>query len=148
MVTKVGLQTDFADALRDLTELDYDAIEAYDVAINRVDNIEYKTKLTEFRDDHRRHVEENSALLASHGEEAPAGPSGKQWLTKGKVVLADMIGDTTILVAMRSNEIDTNTAYERLNAHEGRWEDSLEFLSRGLSDERRHKAWLESIIGS
>ena len=37
----------------------------------------------------------------------------KALLTKGKVVIAGLMGDEAILQAMRTNEADTNTAYER-----------------------------------
>jgi len=148
MVTKVGTQSDFAAALKDLLELDYDAIEAYEAAINRLEDAEYKSKLTGFKEDHQRHTREITALLQAHGEEAPTGPSSKQWLTKGKVVLAQIVGDGGILAAMQTNEVDTNTAYQRMNEHEHKWLDATDLLSRGLKDEKRHKAWLESIIQS
>ncbi len=145
MTTLVGTQEHFKDALYELCELDYDAIEAYEAAINRVDNAEYRSKLTEFKNDHQRHVQEITALLESHQEKAPDGPSLKQLLTQGKVVLANMLGDEAILKAMISNEVDTNTAYERINSHKYIWPDSVEILSRGWADERRHKQWLESV---
>ncbi|MBS0184905.1 MAG: DUF2383 domain-containing protein [Proteobacteria bacterium] len=63
MATLVGTQTKFSDALKSLLELDYDAIEAYKAAIERLENQTYKDKLTEFQEDHERHVEELSALL-------------------------------------------------------------------------------------
>ncbi len=149
MVTKVGMQSDFADALKDLVELDFDAVEAYEAAINRLDNIEYKSKLREFKKDHERHITELSDVLKSHNETAPTGPSmGKQWLTKGKVVLGEIVGDNGILAAMITNEIDTNTAYERMNEREDKWLEAVYALQRGLDDEKRHKAWLESVIKS
>ena len=37
----------------------------------------------------------------------------KAILTQGKVVLADMFGDSAILKAMKTNEDDTVTAYDR-----------------------------------
>jgi rubrerythrin len=145
MVTKVGMQSNFADALKDLLELDYDAVEAYDAAIKRLENDNYKQKMTEFSADHKRHIEEISVLLESHDVDFESGPSAKQWLTKGKVVLADMMGDSTILKAMLSNEEDTNTAYERINNHKEVWDDAQEILKRGLADERKHKEWLSRI---
>ncbi|KJV81801.1 hypothetical protein RHORCCE3_0998 [Rickettsia hoogstraalii str. RCCE3] len=36
MTTLVGIQNNFADAIKELIELDYDAIEAYKTAINRI----------------------------------------------------------------------------------------------------------------
>lgn len=146
MTTLVGTQKDFADALKELCELDYDAIEAYKTAIKRLDNPLYISKLTEFMGDHERHTDEISQLLAKHSVKIPEGPSMKKFLTQGKVVLADLMGDDTILKAMQSNEVDTNTAYERLNKHEGKWTDSVQILERGLADERRHKAWIDAQL--
>ena len=140
----VGMQGDFSSALKDLIELDYDAVEAYEAAINRLDNEDYKKALTEFKQDHERHISELSDLLREHGETPPKGASiGKQWLTKGKVLLGNIIGDDAILAAMKSNEIDTNTAYERMSIHDKIWDNAKDIIKAGLEDERRHKDWLE-----
>lgn len=146
MVTRVGLQENFSDSLIELIELDYDAIEAYESAINRLDNHFYKSKLEDFKQDHDRHVQELSNLLQKHGYEPPSGPSGKQWLTKGKVVLANLVGDKMILKAMKSNELDTNIAYETMNDRDDMWSDAKGLIARALKDEHRHKAWLEATI--
>lgn len=144
MATLVGTQGNFERALKELVELDYDAVEAYEAAISRLENEEYKKTLRGFKDDHQRHIEEVSALLKKHDTEPPTGPDmSKQWLAKGKVVLANLVGNHAILTAMRSNEDDTNTAYERMNAHVEKWEDVGDILRRGLEDEKRHKAWFE-----
>ena len=147
MVTMVGMQGDFSSAVKDLIELEYDTVEAYEAALNRLDNESYKKKLQEFLGDHRRHIQEFSNLLRTHEEEAPTGPSvGKQWITKGKVVLASMVGDKTILSAMSSNEIDTNTAYERIQEFKDIWDDAHDLIDRAFEDEKRHKAWLDAEI--
>lgn len=149
MVTMVGMQGSFLNAIKDLIELEYDTVEAYEAALNRIESDEYKDKLQEFLNDHRRHIKELSDLLGSHGEDAPTGPSmGKQWLTKGKVVLGGMVGDKTILSAMSSNEIDTNKAYERIVSFSDKWDDAKEIIDRAYSDEKRHKAWLDNEIKS
>ncbi|MFY9589586.1 DUF892 family protein [Rickettsia endosymbiont of Halotydeus destructor] len=143
MTTLVGTQKNFVTALKELIELDYDAIEAYEAAINRIKNEEYKNRLQKFKEDHERHVKELNNLLVIHKEEVVKGPSVKQWLTKGKVVLANLVGDEAILHAMLTNEEDTNMAYERLNNHPEKWQDAAEILKQGLSDERTHKRWIE-----
>ena len=150
MVTAVGLQSDFANALQELVELDYDAVEAYNKAIDRIENEEHKAKLIEFKEDHQRHIEEISNVLRKHGKEVPKGPSTvKQWLTKGKVILGNITGDSGILSAMRSNEIDTNYAYDRMIDRDDIWEDEIkEILKKGQEDEKRHKAWLDSVLSS
>ncbi|MFN7365398.1 MAG: DUF892 family protein [Alphaproteobacteria bacterium] len=147
MVTFVGMREDFGEELSNLLELEYDALEAYEAAVNRLSDKEYKDKLSLFMQDHQRHIEEISKLLESRGLNAATGPSiGKQWVTKGKVVLANLVGDLTILRAMHSNEIDTNTAYERMYSHDHHWPEAKDMLRRALSDEKRHKEWLNQII--
>lgn len=147
MVTLVGIQTSFEDALKDLIELDYDAVEAYEAAINRLDSQEFKEKLNIFKADHEWHIQELTSVLKKRNISAPFGPSiGKQWLTKGKVVLANLIGDKTILRAMISNEIDTNTAYERISLREDVWQEAKDIIRKGLEDEKRHKKWLENTV--
>lgn len=69
-------------------------------------------------------------------------------LTRGKVMMADLMGDTAILQAMRSNEEDTNTAYERaVKADEGT-PAAATALRAGLEDERRHRAWIEQALSA
>ena len=146
MVTLVGTQADALDAFKELLELEDAAIEAYEAAINRLDNASYKTKMKEFRSDHERHREEITALLKENEVDLPTMPSPKEWLAQGKVVLANLMGDDAILRAMKSNEIDTNTAYERMNERDDLTPDMQKIAERGLADERRHKRWIDETL--
>ena len=47
---------------------------------------------------------------------------------------------------MKTNEADTNTAYERATRHEGLTPEIVTALERNLGDERRHKAWIEARL--
>lgn len=147
MVTFVGTQKNFADALKELIELEYAAVDSYGAAIERLENTSYQEKLKEFKKDHERHVEEVSALLRENNHEVPQkGDTAKQILTIGKVLLANLVGDKAILQAMKSNEGDTNTAYERMAGHEGKWAEAADILDKALRDEKRHKAWLKNTL--
>jgi len=53
MVTNVGNQTKFIDAIKELIELDYDAVDTYKLAIEKLKNLEYKDKFYEFKGDQR-----------------------------------------------------------------------------------------------
>jgi len=143
MVTQVGLQGQFSDAIKKLLELEYETLESYDVAINKIMKKSYKEKLLKFADDHMRHIQEISIVLDAHGEDMPSGPGAKQWLTKGKVALASLIGDGAILSALNSNEHDANTAYERITARKDIWDDARSIIHRGLDDQKKHQVWLE-----
>lgn len=146
MVTLVGTHGSFPEILQDLIELEYDALEAYNTAIDRISEKAYKDKLEEFREDHKNHIKELTDIIGQYGVDVPEGPSMKQWLTSGKVILANLVGDLAILRAMNSNEKDTNTAYERVNGLKDKAAGAVDFLKRAYNDEKRHKAWLESII--
>lgn len=143
MTTLVGTQSHFIDALHALIELDYDSIEAYEAAINRIESEEYKTQLQNFKEDHERHVQQLSGLLTIHNDKTVVGPDSKKWLTQGKVILGSLIGDKAILKAMLTNEEDTNLAYSRTINHAAIWEDAKAILNAGYSDEKRHKRWFE-----
>jgi uncharacterized protein (TIGR02284 family) len=146
MVTRVGQQANFIDAIKQLVELDYDAIEAYQTAIEKLENRNYKDKMSEFKQDHERHISELSEFIRRCGNHPPTSADyTKGLLVKGKVVLASMIGDSNILNAMLSNEEDTNTAYERMvgRAHESSDPDIRNILQKGLEDERKHRDWLK-----
>jgi rubrerythrin len=148
MTTFVGTQIKFLDALKELVELDYDAVEAYDAAINRIQNTVYKNQLKNFKEDHQRHIKELNELLTKHGESQVTSPGLKQWITKGKIILADIMGDKAILQAMKTNEEDMNVAYEAVNKHDEIWPDAVNALSRGLEDEKRHKKWIEESLAT
>ena len=148
MVTRVGYQTSFIEAIKELIELDYDAVEAYEAAINRLEHSDYKNKLKTFKEDHQRHIQELSEFLARCGEEAPeASDNTKGLLAQGKVVLSSILGDSNILKAMLSNERDTNEAYERINSRVTKALDPtlVRVLAKGLEDEKKHKEWLKSV---
>jgi uncharacterized protein (TIGR02284 family) len=146
MVTMIGTENELVDLFNHLIELDFDAIAAYDEAITHLKKKEYQDELKRFRQDHYRHTQELAEIVSELGEEPAKKASLKSWLTKGKVVLAELGDDISILKAMLSNEEDTNTAYRK--AFE-RTRESLgfeAFIKRAYEDEKRHKAWIEGIL--
>ncbi len=142
MVTLVGTQTDYVDALTALVELERDALEAYKASINRLTNAAYKSKFESFANDHQRHIQELTDILDKHGVKAPTDPTLKSILTQGKVVIGAMISDEAILMAMVTNEDDTNVAYERINRYKDTSSEEKEILEKALNDEKRHKQWI------
>ena len=144
MATTVGTETDLVKLLADLVQLDHDAISAYKAAIERLEDQSAASKLREFMQDHERHVRDLSDHLRQMGETPPSEGDFKEILTVGKVKIANLMGDDAILRAMKSNEEDTNSAYEsavRNNVVSGH-DDIRALLERNLNDERRHRAWL------
>ena len=142
----IGKETLFVDTLRHLVALDYDAISAYQAAVDRLESSKYRRALREFMTDHWRHIQELTPLVQELGGDAPTHADAKVILTKGKVLIGQIAGDRGILSAMRSNEDDTNLAYENACARIDVPVNIREILQRGLLDERRHKAWIERTL--
>ncbi len=148
MVTTVGTEGNLVDTLNNLIQLDYDAIEAYEAAIDRLDSAEYKARLKQFRDDHARHTRDLGAVVTELGGTPARQGGAKSMLTRGKVMMADLMGDGAILQAMKSNEDDTNTAYERALRNAEDNAAAATKLRAGLEDERRHRAWIEQALSA
>jgi uncharacterized protein (TIGR02284 family) len=146
MATLVGTQKVLSSMLNQLIELDYDTIEAYRAAMDRLASPNDRTQLQWFLADHERHVRELSILVRQLGETPAEQADMKQVLTKGKVVIASLLGDRAVLSAMKSNEDDTNTAYERAVRRNDLPAKMRSVLERNLADERRHRAWFEARI--
>lgn len=146
MPTAVGTESNPVQLLHNLIQLDFDAIVAYDLAADRVQDRTLRRQLQAFGDDHRRHVENLGRILHGLGEPVPEGPDSQVLLTSGQVLVASPFGDRAILLAMALNEDDTNTAYRRAVAHKGMAAEIDAALAEALEDERRHAAWIEGRL--
>lgn len=142
MVTTVGNESTLNALVENLLLLEHDAIAAYDETIARLDNPDWKRQVAEFRGDHDRHVQELARFAGQIGANAPQEGDMKQVLTTGKIKLATLMGDRTILAAMRTNEEDTVTAYERAAMHREAPPEARRIFERAHSDELRHREWM------
>jgi len=143
MATNVGTEKDLTEMVKNLIGLDYDAISAYESAIDRLEDATNKQRLTEFMADHQRHTQNLGEHLQAMGETPPQEGSMKSYLTQGKVIIGGLMGDDAILKAMKTNEDDTNTAYEQALQHTDLPEDLRKTLEENFADERTHRAWIE-----
>jgi rubrerythrin len=148
MVTTRGTETDLFEAVANMIELDLDAAEAYKAAIARLQDPGCKLTLGTFLADHERHVRDLTAFLHRASRVAPTKADFKRFLTQGKVYIGQIVGDRGILMAMRSNEADTNQAYEQACERKDLIEEVREILFRGLADERRHRDWIDQRLAS
>lgn len=148
MATMVGKSMDYITNLKDLLVLEYDAIAAYEATVERLDDTALKQQFVVFTDEHRRHISELTELVTGLNREAATEGDMKAMLTKGKVVLADLFGDKAILMAMKTNEDDTNTAYERALNQQNLPAPVMDVLTRALADERKHRAFIVQTLDS
>jgi uncharacterized protein (TIGR02284 family) len=129
--------------LNSLIALDYDAIEAYEAAIARMNELNDKAQLTRFLGDHQRHVVDLVPLVRELGGEPTTKADFKKILTKGKVLLGGLVGDRAVLEAMKSNE-ETSTKTYRSAIEDHAFPDHMRtVLERNFADEQRHLSWLE-----
>lgn len=147
MPTTVGTEKAAGDLIKNLLILEHDAIAAYDSTIERVESAEYRQQIETFRRDHEDHVQELGRIADSMGIDKPMEGDMKQWLTTGKVALADLAGDNAILKAMKTNEDDTAAAYQQALDNSLTDAELRPVIEKGLADERRHRAWMETARG-
>ena len=148
MVTTVGNETTMGDLVENLLLLEHDAIAAYEQTIARLENASWKQQVSAFKADHDRHVQELTALASRIGARVPQQGDMKQMLTTGKVALASMMGDKTILSAMRTNEEDTVTAYDRASRNQDATPEARQIFQRAHADELRHREWMATTASA
>lgn len=135
--------------LNDLIALDFDAADAYETAVRRLDRDTLaRETLTEFGADHLRHTVDLAACVRELGGTPAEKGDFMSLLTRGKVVLGSLLGDAKILAAMRSNEDTTNQGYDEALELDGlaAYPRVQEVLRRNRDDERRHRAWIVDRI--
>ena len=148
MVTSVGTEGSIEGLVKDLILLERDAIAAYESCIDRLSDAGLSQRIAEFKGDHLQHLETLNRMARQLEFDPPAEGDAKQYLTTGKIALADMMGDASILKAMKTNEDDTVSAYERASDHGEAVPESRAFFEKALADERRHREWMQSTAAS
>ncbi|MGE5476664.1 MAG: DUF2383 domain-containing protein [Bacteroidales bacterium] len=137
---------DIADHLEHLSRIDLDAVRAYTQAIDNVADDAIRDMLTAFRADHERHIENLSAELDKRGRQAPQTAHFSGFALAGFTGVAAGVAPAGALMAMQSNEVVTNQAYEMALAIDGLPDDLRQLLEANLADERRHlrtiRQWL------
>lgn len=139
-------ESEIIDKLNHLLELDYDAIAAYQAAIDRLENSDHRAQLEYFKQEHERHVALLSNKVVNMGGTPKHSGDAKKLLAKGKVVVADLSGDAAVLKAMRSNEAEINELYAIAVEDVRGLDDIYYLLNQNFQDEKKHKYWLEGIL--
>jgi rubrerythrin len=134
------------EQLRDLAQLDVDAIGAYESAIGRISAAHVREKLVQFRGDHERHVRDlNAAIGGLGGKPIERKPDVSGFLIKGMTAVTSMMGDQAALTAMRGNEELTNRSYQKA-LQAGLLPDVRQLVERNFADEQRHLAWIKQAL--
>ncbi|QRN96770.1 ferritin-like domain-containing protein [Archangium violaceum] len=133
------------DRLNELIALDFDAVGAYEAAINRIDVESLRMSLRTFQQDHERHIRDLSRVVLTLGGTPTKRPDLKGFILKGFTAVTSMMGNEAALQAMRGNEELTNRTYRA--ALEVEWGDEARaIIERNYSDEQRHLAFIEAAL--
>ena len=145
----VGTQTSFCDAIKGLVALEFAVVAAYEAAIEGLKSNLCKSSLTDFKQDHEKHIKSLSKAIRAHRETPPDdGSKVGPLLTKDEISVADLQDDGAILEAMQSNEEDAIAAFARMSKRTDQWVDVARTLRKGQEEERLHMAWLGKIIAN
>lgn len=132
--------------LNDLLQLDHDAVQAYGIAIDCVEDERLRETLIAFRGDHERHIDELTELIRAHGGipiEIAHIPTG---MFKAAVQRAGAArGDRALMLAFKANERQVRDKYRR-HADCAHPPEVHTVLARAASDEERHYAWALEVL--
>jgi uncharacterized protein (TIGR02284 family) len=135
------------EELNELIRFDFDAIGAYDSAINDIKEAAAREPLVQFRGDHQRHVQNLTAIVQRLGGKPVDAPGFKGMVRKTMTKAAGLGGTELTLKAMRSNEEVLNKTY----AHHLSLDfpdDVKQVIRANYGDEQRHLAWVEQALQS
>jgi uncharacterized protein (TIGR02284 family) len=136
---------DIVSELNELIKLDLDAIKAYDQAIEACDSQTVRSKLTDFKGDHERHVRDLSLHVQSLGGMPAERGDFKGMLIEGFTAIMSQ-NDHGALLAMRGNEELTNRKYKSSLELTELTGEVRETVDRNYSDEQRHLTWIKEAL--
>ena len=139
--------TEILEGLNDLLQLDHDAIGAYQVAIEKLDDADHAQQITGFLRDHERHVRELNELIQELGGTPVNEPHATGPFKEALQSLASVGGDKGVLMAFRTNELQVRTKYDNYASKANFWSDAAKVLvDRNALDEERHYRWVSEAL--
>lgn len=132
--------------LNDLLQLDHDAVQAYTIAIENLENESARSTLMEFRADHERHITDLTRVIRQHDGiplELAHIPTGAFKAAVQRIGAAG--NDRSILLAFKANEGQAMEKYRRA-ARNGHPAEVTELLERNAADEERHYSWVTEML--
>lgn len=136
------------DGLNDLLQLDHDAVGAYDVALENVQDGDHALRIEAFRQDHERHIRDlNDVILALGGvptNEPHAAAPIRQTLEE----LVASVGDEALLTVWRRNEQRITGRYTEYAREAVFWPPAAKrVIDQNALDEEKHLRWVEGVLG-
>jgi ElaB/YqjD/DUF883 family membrane-anchored ribosome-binding protein len=135
------------DGLNDLLQLDHDAIGAYDIAIDKLQDRDHANQILGFRRDHERHIRELNELIAALGGTPANHPHATGPFKQAMQTLGGLAGDKGVLLAWRTNELQVRTKYDSYASKAMLWPVEVKrVVDANALDEERHYAWVAGVL--
>ena len=135
------------DGLNDLLQLDHDAVAAYDIAIDKLEDRDHASQIAGFRLDHERHIRELNELVTALGGTPKNEPHATGPFKAALQTLGGLAGDRGLLMAWRTNELAVRTKYDSYASKANLWPTEVKrMIDRAALDEERHYAWVAGVL--
>ncbi|HEU0077241.1 MAG TPA: ferritin-like domain-containing protein [Longimicrobiaceae bacterium] len=139
--------SEILDGLNDLLQLDHDAIGAYEIAIEKLQDRDNAQQIAGFKRDHERHIQELNLAIARLGGTPRNEPHATGPFKQALQSLGGLAGDRGLLIAWRTNELQVRTKYDSYASRANHWGPDLKRLvDRNALDEERHYEWVTRAL--
>lgn len=136
------------EGLNDLLQLDHDAVGAYEIAMEKLQDRDHADQIAGFRRDHERHIRELNELIAELGGTPMNQPHATGPFKLALQSLGGLAGDRGTLMAFRTNELQVRAKYDSYAAKANAWPTHIKRVIDGCAlDEERHYRWVSEVLG-
>ncbi len=133
--------------LNDLLQLDHDAVGAYEIAIDKLDDRSYAEQIRGFKTEHERHIRNLNELITKMGGSPTNEPHATGPFKEAVQSVAGLGGDKGLLMAWRTNELQTRTKYDSYASKANSWpSDVKRVVDENALDEERHYQWVVDAL--
>lgn len=133
--------------LNDLLQLDHDAVGAYQIAMEKLENRDWAVQIAGYLTDHERHIRELNDAIVELGGEPMNEPHATGPFKQALQNLGAVAGDKGLLMAWRANELQVRMKYDSYASKANYWPDHLKALiDRNALDEERHYRWVVGVL--
>lgn len=136
------------EGLNDLLQLDHDAVGAYEIAMEKLNDRDHASQIAGFRREHERHIRELNELIAELGGTPMNQPHATGPFKLALQSLGGLAGDRGTLMAFRQNELQVRAKYDAYAAKANLWPTHIKRVIDACAlDEERHFRWVSDVLG-
>ncbi|CAN5743881.1 hypothetical protein BH23GEM6_BH23GEM6_07800 [soil metagenome] len=139
--------SEILEGLNDLLQLDHDAIGAYEIAIEKLEDRDHANQISGFKLDHERHIRELNTVILELGGTPANEPHATAPLKQAMQKVGALGGDRGTLIAWRANELQVRTKYDSYASRANAWPANVKRLvDEAALDEERHYHWVAETL--